>query len=189
MPLAVLSGVSQQVVRPQRRTRWIGEVRVRPRPQGGDDVSMHPAVVGDDITDRAAVPAPVQHAVLLVDRSAAQRGIVLLAAQGTQLVLLPRNDVCERVLSGPALAFDACACAETRHPLVQPRAQPTHDTIERAVLGLDAGDGPAAGVADRNATRGDRLHDGDVIHASARRAVHESGLRHNGPMSKTVQAV
>lgn len=60
----------------------------------------------------------------------------------------------EGILPGPALTFDACAGTESRYGPVKPRAQPADDTIEGAVLGLDAGDSPAAGVADRNATSG-----------------------------------
>src|SRR2546430_17005194 len=99
---------------------------------------MHGAVVRDHRTRRATVPALEQHAVLPIDRKAAQTRVARLAAYAAERLPLPLDDGRERALGEPPLPLDPCAGAATRDHLAQASlANPAAAALKRAYLPPD----------------------------------------------------
>jgi len=100
-------------------------------------MTLHGAVVREDLARWTSLPTFVEDAVLPVDLEAAQPRVGRLRAQRAQRLALPLDDVRERVLREPALALDPRPGAEAGDLALQPAGtQAEYRAVQRAVLPL-----------------------------------------------------
>src|SRR2546428_13587702 len=132
------------------------------------DLAMQPAMPRDHVSRRPLMPLLVDPAVFRMHRPAGGLHFVRAARDGLHLVLLPKQDVRERVLVGPVHARPPGALSETRHGTVEPAArQRAHRSVEGVVFRLHAAHDALARMPDR---RHDTLTESSCSLRSTRKA-------------------
>jgi len=145
MVFAMPLRVPGEIVRPVLREA-LCVVRHRQRPHRRSHLAVHRAVVREDLPRGAPAPPAVEHGVLIVDALPAELEVERLSAsegalERAQRVLLPGDDVRERIPPSPLLALRAGARAEAGDRFIKAlRAEPPQGALKRAVLRLDARD-------------------------------------------------
>src|SRR5215470_203501 len=129
---AMRRGVAIEVERPLPRALTTAEELARGLRQRLDHVGVDSAMPGDELARAPPSPTLVDEAIDRLDAEAAHLGEATLATNDTKRVLLPVEDVRERILHGPRITRRRAA----DRTLPVSRCEPRDDPVEARELAL-----------------------------------------------------